>query len=115
MSRVKAAFRRALPPPVLARVQSSRGAVARAVAGTELFRLRQENDQLRAELAAAMDRHGRDVVARTDAVLSSYDRRLAAVANRVMDLEDRIGATTAAGTDGPDANRILADHEEHPG
>ena len=89
VSGLKAAVRRALPHPVFERVQDARGRLARAVAGTELHRLRQENDRLRDELTAAVDRHGRDILARNDAILSSYDRRLASIANRVLDLEER--------------------------
>ena len=105
---------RKLPPPVFDRIQAARGALARAVAGTELHRIRQEMDQLRAEVNELLARHGQDLVARNDAVLSNYDRRVANVANRVMDLEARLDATTAA-PDVADANRILAAHEEHAG
>ena len=122
MSGIKGTVRRALPDPVFARVQEARGQVARAVAGTELHRLRQENDRLhdendrlRDELTAAMAQLGQDVIARSDAVLSSYDRRLAALANRVLDLEERVAAAAGGGADAADANRILAGHEEHAG
>ena len=116
--------RRILPPPVMARIQAARGMLARAVAGTELFRLRQENDRLRDDLAAAVQRHGQDLLARSDAVLSAYDRRLAAIANRLLDLEARLSPRSGDDPTRPgepdrhqvdDANRILAAHEEHPG
>jgi ElaB/YqjD/DUF883 family membrane-anchored ribosome-binding protein len=102
---------RKLPPPVYDRVQAARGALARAVAGTELHRMRQEMDQLRAEVDELLARHGQDLVARNDAVLSNYDRRVADVANRLMDLEARVNATPPPAA--ADANRILAAHEEH--
>lgn len=111
MSRLIGLGRR-LPPPVFYRIQAARGALARAVAGTELHRLRQEIDQLRADVNELLARHGQDLVARNDAVLSNYDRRVANVANRVMDLEARLA--DAAPGDTADANHILA-HEEHAG
>ena len=101
---------RRLPPPVFDRIQAARGALARAVAGTELHRIRQEMDELRADVNELLARHGQDLVARNDAVLSNYDRRVANVANRLMDLEARVNGT--APPDGADANRILATHEE---
>ena len=104
-------LRRRLPPPVIDRIQAARGALARAVAGTELHRIRQEMDRLRNDVDELLARHGQDLVARNDAVLSNYDRRVANVANRVMDLEARLDGT--ANSDAPDANRVLAAHEEH--
>lgn len=104
---------RRLPPPVFARIQAARGALARAVAGTELHRIRQEMDQFRTDVDELLARHGQDLVARNDAVLSNYDRRVANVANRVMDLEARLA--DAAPGDTADANHILAAHEEHTG
>ena len=110
MSRLAGLGRR-LPPPVFDRIQAARGALARAVAGTELHRIRQEIDQLRADVDELLARQSQDLVARNDAVLSNYDRRVANVANRVMDLEARLDG--AAPPDAADANRILASHEEH--
>lgn len=104
---------RKLPPPLFHRIQAARGTLARAVAGTEFHKLRQEMDQLRADVAELLARHGQDVVARNDAVLSNYDRRVANVANRVMDLEARLASTSPP--EAADANRILAAHEEHAG
>lgn len=104
---------RRLPQPVFYGIQAARGALARAVAGTELHRIRQELDQLRADVKELLVRHGEDLVARNDAVLSNYDRRVANVANRVMDLEARLNGT--ATPEAADANRILATHEEHAG
>lgn len=104
---------RRLPPPFIDRIQAARGALARAVAGTELHRIRQEMDRLRNDVDELLARHGQDLVARNDAVLSNYDRRVANVANRVMDLEARLDGT--ATSDSADANRILAAHQEHAG
>jgi hypothetical protein len=70
-------------------------------------------DQLRAEVHELLARHGQDLVARNDAVLSNYDRRVANVANRVMDLEARMNGDAPPAA--ADANRILATHEEHAG
>ena len=112
MSRLVALGRR-LPPPVIARIQAGRGAIARLVAGTELHKMRQEMDRLRDDVDALLARQSQDLVTRNDAVLSNYDRRVANVANRVLDLEARIGAGPADAVG--DANRILAGHEEHPG
>lgn len=114
MSRLMGLGRR-LPPPVVARIQVARGALARAVVGTELHRLRQEIDRLRDDIDALLARHSQDLVARNDAVLSNYDRRVASVANRVLDLEARLVDTGPPAAAGGDANRILAGHEEHPG
>jgi hypothetical protein len=109
------ALGRRLPPPVIARIQSVRGAVARALTGTELHKLRQEMDRLRDDVDTLLARQSQDLVARNDAVLSNYDRRVATVANRVLDLEARLGdAAPSPAADG-DANRILAAHEEHSG
>lgn len=112
MKRLLAAGRR-LPPPLFDRIQALRRILGKAVAGTELYRLHQEMDQLRADVAELLARHSEDLVARNDAVLSNYDRRVANVANRVMDLEARLDGT--ATSDSADANRILAAHEEHAG
>ncbi len=102
-----------LPPPVFARIQTARGTLARAVAGTELHKLRQEMDRLHDDMVELLAHHRDDLVARNDAVLSNYDRRVASVANRLLDLEARVDAVGPAAA--ADANRILAGHEEHPG
>lgn len=104
---------RRLPPPVFDRIQAARGTLARALVGTELHRIRREMDRLRADVDELLARHSQDLVARNDAVLSNYDRRVASVANRLMDLEARVAGSAPSGT--ADANRILAAHEEHAG
>ena len=112
MRRRLLALGRRLPPPWFERVQALRSDLAKALCGTEFFRLRQEMDQLRADVAALLARHAQDLIDRNDAVLSNYDRRVASVANRMLDLEARV---SGAGAGVPDANRILAAHEEHGG
>lgn len=106
------ALGRRLPPPWFDRVQALRRDVAKALCGPELHRMRQEMDQLRDDVAALLARHRQDVIDRNDAVLANYDRRVASVANRLLDLEERLDG---AGAPPADANRILAAHEEHGG
>ena len=106
------ALGRRLPPPWFDRVQAVRRDVAKALCGPELHRMRQEMDRLRDDVAELLARHRQDVIDRNDAVLANYDRRVASVANRLLDLEERLHGAGAPPTD---ANRILAAHEEHRG
>lgn len=92
--------KRRVPEPVLDRLRYLRHLVGAIVAGGEVA-------HLRAEFAELIDARTRDLLARSDEVLSSYDRRVAAVATRLLDLEDRVAA---GGLEEPDADRVLAAH-----
>jgi len=95
-------LKRRVPEPVVEGLRRLRHVVAAAVTGGELARLR-------AEFSEQIDARTRDLLARSDEVLSSYDRRVAAVATRLLDLEERV----AAGAPGaPDADSVVAAHVE---
>lgn len=72
----------------------------------------EEFQRLRTEWQQALDRRTHELLERGDTVLSSYDRRVAAVATRLLDLEERVGSGSPRG---PGADDVLASHqEEHP-
>ena len=93
--------RRKLPKPAGERLRQSRATAARVLTLGEL-------ERLRAEIQEEIERRTRDVLERQDTVLSGYDRRVAAVVDRLVALEDRVA------TGGPDpsaiADRVLAAH-----
>jgi hypothetical protein len=63
------------------------------------------------ELRVAVD----DLLARQDEILSGYDRRVAALTNRVLDLEERLAASTVGQgrSRGGDADTVLFEHDKH--
>lgn len=114
MASVLSAARRRLPPPVAERLQRLRSGVAHLVAGAEIHKAKVEAvgesaraiEAARHELHVAVD----DLLERQDLILSSYDRRVAAIANRVLDLEEQLRAHGRAGDD-PVAATVVAEHE----
>ena len=88
-----------LPSPLHDRLARLRETAARRVAGAELDRLAARITDLEGGLAQAFAQERKDLLERTDALVASYDQRVAALANRLMDLEDRLAGTGAgAGT-----------------
>lgn len=99
--------RRYLPGPLVRVLLRCRAAAADLIAREELERLRQELNRVRADLQDQLEQRTRELLDREDTVLATYDQRVAAIANRVLDLEERREPT---GQDDVDANRILAGH-----
>lgn len=97
-------IKRRVPGPALERLRRWRHLAAATVAGGELARVQ-------AEMTELVDARTRDLLARSDEVLSSYDRRVAAVATRLLDLEDRVaaGGAVVAGADA-----VVGGHVEVP-
>lgn len=106
-----------LPSPLHDRLARLRETAARRVAGAELDRLAARITDLEGGLAQAFAQERKDLLERTDALVASYDQRVAALANRLMDLEDRLAGTGAgAGDAAPafDADAVLAVHRDPP-
>lgn len=84
------------------------------IAGPELHQARVDAERQAAEVSQAvlheLQRAVNDLLERQDVILASYDRRVAALTNRVLELEDRLPARVASGRIA-DANELLADHE----
>ena len=129
MGRVLDRVRRTLPQPVARRVRWVRAVTAQTIAGAELHALAQEiaatHETAMAESRRQMlafladrdrDRHEHDLeliadfLARQDAVLAGYDRRVAALTVRVLGLEDRLRGVEDV--DGTDMNAVIDAH--HP-
>ncbi len=51
-----------------------------------------------------------DLLERQDVILASYDRRVAALANRMLDLEEQLSPRTEPEDRIADANSVLAEH-----
>ncbi|MEA2972272.1 MAG: hypothetical protein QOG82_730 [Actinomycetota bacterium] len=99
-----------LPSPIHDRLARLREAAARRVAGAELDRLAARITDLEGGLAQAFAQERKDLLERTDALVASYDQRVAALANRLMDLEDRLAGTS--GEPSFDADAVLAAHRD---
>jgi hypothetical protein len=134
VGRVSDAVRRSLPAPVVRRVGRLRAAAAQGLAGPEIeARLAGMAAELRAEMAAAHQQtlrhlealdgqaHARDeelladLLARQDAVLAGYDRRVATLVVRVLDLQEQVrngSRGLSAGAAGVDVTGLLDAH--HP-
>ncbi|MEA2972268.1 MAG: hypothetical protein QOG82_726 [Actinomycetota bacterium] len=135
MGRVIDRVRRTLPEPVARRVRWARAVTAQTIAGAELHALAQEiaatheaamAESRRQMLAFLADRETErhqydleliaDFLARQDAVLAGYDRRVAALTVRVLDLEDRLkgpgDVVGASDVDRIDMNAVIDAH--HP-
>jgi len=91
-----------IPAPVMGRLRRWRHSAAMLLNGEELQRLRTEWQQ-------ALDNRTHELLERGDTVLSGYDRRVAAVATRLLDLEERISSGMAGELE---ADRVLASHQE---
>ncbi|MFN2607036.1 MAG: methyltransferase domain-containing protein [Acidimicrobiales bacterium] len=102
MSRAARAVWRSLPAGVADPLRRVRRLVALGIAGGEL-------GQVRADGTRALEHRTAELLGRQDAVLASYERRVAALTNRVLDLEERQGPSPAdRAVD--DANLVLATH-----
>ncbi len=81
--------RRVLPAPVAGSLRRVRRRVVRLATGVDVQGAMQETVAVREEVLAGLEQRTLDLLARQDAVLASYDRRVAALTNRVLDLEGR--------------------------
>ena len=96
------------------RLARLREAAARRVAGAELDQLAARITDLEGGLAQAFAQERKDLLERTDALVASYDQRVAALANRLMDLEDRLAGTGDGDVPAFDADAVLAAHRDPP-
>lgn len=75
----------------LAWIRQRRRSVVRRTTGVDIEGAAGDIESIRRDVAGALEAHRHDLLARHDTVLASYDRRVAALVNRVLDLEERIG------------------------
>jgi hypothetical protein len=110
---VLSAARQRLPAPVADSLQRWRGRLAYLIAGVQFNELRVDAaraaERARDEALVALRTAVNDLLVRQDTILASYDRRVAALANKVLDLEEAVGR---GGLDarGDDTNRIVSEH-----
>jgi hypothetical protein len=82
---------RHLPPPVIAWLRERRRAAVLRTTGLDIEGVAGDLATIRRDVASTLEQHMRDLLARHDAVLAGYDRRVAGLVNRVLDIEERIG------------------------
>jgi hypothetical protein len=82
---------RRLPPQVIAWLRQRRRSVVRRSTGVDIEGAAGDIESIRHDVAGALEQHRHDLLARHDTVLAGYDRRVAALVNRVLDIEERIG------------------------
>ena len=78
----------------MSRLRALRKGVARLMAGVDVDRFEDRIRDLETEIGLIRTEERRDLMERIDTLVSSYDRRVAALANRVLDLEERIVSDT---------------------
>jgi hypothetical protein len=109
------AVKRRLPASLGDRLQRWRSSVAHLIVGAEIHRTRVEATRQAAAAhqasLAELHRAVEDLLERQDQILASYDQRVAALTNRVLDLEERLASATTGRS--VDANAVLAEHDEH--
>lgn len=113
MGSVFSGVREQLPAPVAAALQRWRRRLAFALSGVQFNELRVDAagaaERARDEAVAALRTAVDDLLVRQDTILASYDRRVAALTNKVLELEELL---KHAGRNGQvaDANRVVAEH-----
>lgn len=114
MTRLLSTVRGRLPAPLADRLQRWRSSAAHLLVGAELHQASldaaRRADEARQAALVELRLAVEDLLARQDEILAGYDRRVAALTNRVLDLEERLGSRRALGSD---ANAVLAEHGEH--
>ena len=78
----------------LAWLRQYRRSVVRRTTGVDIEGAAGDIESIRHDIAGALEQHRHDLLARHDTVLASYDRRVAALVNRVLDIEERLGGET---------------------
>lgn len=68
--------------------------MVRRATGVDIEGAAGDIESIRRDVAGALEQHRHDLLVRHDTVLAGYDRRVAALVNRVLDLEERIGGAT---------------------
>jgi hypothetical protein len=87
--------RRHLPSPVADFLRRRRHEVVRLATGVDLAETAARTAAVGDEVRADFEQRTLDLLARQDAILAGYDRRVAALANRVLDLEERLAGGPA--------------------
>jgi SAM-dependent methyltransferase len=82
--------KRHLPSPAADWLRYRRREVVRLITGVDVQAVARESASVREEVLAGFEQRTLDLLARQDTVLASYDRRVAALVNRVLDLEERL-------------------------
>lgn len=101
--------RQHLPSPVADFLRRRRHEVVRLTTGVDLQETAARTAAVGEEVRAELEQRTLDLLARQDAVLAGYDRRVAALVNRVLDLEERVAGQGGQG--GPaEAGPALGPH-----
>jgi SAM-dependent methyltransferase len=87
--------RRHLPSPVADFLRRRRHEVVRLATGVDLAETAARTAAVGDEVRADFEQRTLDLLARQDAILAGYDRRVAALVNRVLDLEERLAGGAA--------------------
>lgn len=95
--------RRHLPTTVADFLRRRRHEVVRLTTGVDLAEVAARTAEVHEEVLAEFEQRTLDLLARQDAILAGYDRRVAALVNRVLDLEERLAGE---GADGATAGAI---------
>jgi SAM-dependent methyltransferase len=82
--------RRHVPPPIAGWLRRGRRDAVRLMTGVDVESTAREMAEAREEVLVALEQRTLDLLARQDAVLAGYDRRVAALINRVLNLEARV-------------------------
>jgi len=85
------AAKRHLPRPVGDWLRVRRRDAVRLGTGVDIHEVARQVAVIREEMLGDLEQRTLDLLARQDVVLASYDRRVAALVNRVLDLEERLG------------------------
>lgn len=97
--------RRHVPRPVAEWLGQRRRDMVRLGTGVDIQRTAEQMTAMRQEVLGDIEQRTLDLLERQDAILASYDRRVAALINRVLDLEERLGGQSAGLLDA-----VLAPH-----
>ena len=98
MATVSGVVKRHLPAPLAGWLRRGRRGAVRLATGVDLQATAKQTAAVREEVLTDLEQRTLDLLARQDAVLAGYDRRVAALTNRVLDLEDRGRARSLAAT-----------------
>ena len=85
-----------LPSPVADFLRRRRHEVVRLATGVDLAETAARTAAVGDEVRADFEQRTLDLLARQDAILAGYDRRVAALVNRVLDLEERLAGGAPA-------------------
>lgn len=98
--------------PLANQVQRWRRAAAQVIGGGEALRTAatQHINEVRDELREELERRTQDLMRREDTVLASYDRRVAALVNRVLNLEEQLRSERPHDPRVVDGSQVLAAH-----